>query len=287
MKNIRHEHLIRLFDNQEPLTFAYKKSRENPDSHSLHINNYIEVFVYISGDVDYIVGDSYYTLKKGDVIVINPHEVHKAVVKTSEIYERFYILIPIPTFSKLTYDPLQKFLNRRENSSAVITLPSKAAEEIERSLYSIDSLCETGGDSKTLAAFGEIIRLMCIIDSYATNENPTSQSPAKVLPLLIKDTLSHIDRNLTEILSVSDIADSLHVSLPYMSTLFKKYIGVNINSYIRVRRVALAKRLLDDGASVTDACFDSGFHDCSYFIKCFKRYIGVTPLKYANARRKL
>jgi methylphosphotriester-DNA--protein-cysteine methyltransferase len=65
-----------------------------------------------------------------------------------------------------------------------------------------------------------------------------------------------------------------------MSALFSKHIGVTVREYLRIRKVGLAKQLLDGGASVTFACYESGFGDCSYFIKCFKQYTGLTPLQY-------
>ena len=287
MERILHENRLKLSKTQEPLTFVYKKSCESPDSHALHINNYVEVFIYISGDVDYIVGESYYTLKQGDIILINPHEVHKAVVKSTAVYERFYILIPVDAFLGLTFDPLQKILNRPENASAVVSLSASEWSIIKPLLYSIDRLVTNGGDSESLAACSKIIELMCTVDACGQTAKNEQTRNVGQLPLLIKDALGYIDRNLTEIPSVADIADRLHVTLPYLSSMFKAHIGVNINSYIRIRRVAFAKRLLDDGATVTEACFDSGFSDCSYFIKCFRQHIGTTPLKYSQSRRKI
>lgn len=287
MERILHENRLKLSKTQEPLTFVYKKSCEGPDSHSLHINNYVEVFIYISGDVDYIVGESYYTLKEGDIILINPHEVHKAVVRSTAVYERFYILIPVDAFLGLTFDPLQKILNRPENASAVVSLSASEWSIIKPLLYSIDRLVTDGGDRESLAAYGKIIELMCTVDTCGQTAKTNETQNIGQLPLLIRDTLSYIDRNLTEIPSVADIADRLHVTLPYLSSMFKAHIGVNINSYICMRRVAFAKRLLDDGATVTEACFDSGFSDCSYFIKCFRQHIGTTPLKYSQSRRKI
>ena len=34
------------------------------------------------------------------------------------------------------------------------------------------------------------------------------------------------------------------------------------------------------GKSITEAAFNSGFNDLSYFCKVFKRYKGLTPKEY-------
>lgn len=74
----------------QPITFCYSKSSESPKDHVLHINQFYEIYIYIRGDTDYIVRDSYFPLKYGDIIIVNPYEVHKAVLKSDDLYERFY-----------------------------------------------------------------------------------------------------------------------------------------------------------------------------------------------------
>ena len=53
--------------------------------------------------------------------------------------------------------------------------------------------------------------------------------------------------------------------------------------WIQAKKIALAKDLLDKGADVTEACYECGFNDCSYFIRVFKKYVGMTPLTYKNS----
>ena len=70
----------------------------------------------------YIVSDKYYSLKSGDIIVITPQEVHKAVLRNNCLYERFYILVPVHMFSRFVFDPLEKMLNRSPGSPALVSL---------------------------------------------------------------------------------------------------------------------------------------------------------------------
>ena len=48
----------------------------------------------------------------------------------------------------------------------------------------------------------------------------------------------------------------------------------------RPEQVQAAVRLLDEGASVQEACDRSGFSDCSRFIAQFRAHCGRTPLQY-------
>lgn len=57
-----------------------------------------------------------------------------------------------------------------------------------------------------------------------------------------------------------------------------------MTDYLISRKLACAKGLLEGGADVTEACFASGFHDISYFIKKIQRADGrdaaFLPQKY-------
>ena len=54
----------------------------------------------------------------------------------------------------------------------------------------------------------------------------------------------------------------------------------------QISSLCLAKRILEQGASVTEACYESGFNDCSYFIKCFRKSVGFTPYQYRKQVQK-
>ena len=51
---------------------------------------------------------------------------------------------------------------------------------------------------------------------------------------------SHIKERIT----IEDLADVLGVSASYLSRLFKKEVGVSVSSYIRKRKIEMAKNLL-------------------------------------------
>jgi AraC-like DNA-binding protein len=68
-----------------------------------------------------------------------------------------------------------------------------------------------------------------------------------------------------------------------LSAVFRKHIGVPLVSYLQARKIALAKQLLEEGRSVTYACYESGFSDCSYFIMRFHKKFGMTPYKYQRS----
>ena len=186
---------LQLITGKSPITFTHIDDFDSPENHKLHINNYIEVYVYISGDADYIVGDSYYSLKRGDIIVINPQEVHKVVLKNDCQYERFYMLIPINTFEKYVFNPLNKILNRSPNTPALVSLPADEREKALDFLYKTSELCRGfHNDNTQMIAYSLIIRFLCLLNSNLSESTDESAKKSHI-PKLLSEVLVYINQN--------------------------------------------------------------------------------------------
>lgn len=105
-------------------------------------------------------------------------------------------------------------------------------------------------------------------------------------PKVIQQAVEYIARNLSNPMTVEDIADNVGMSRSHLSTLFKKKLGCGIHSFIEERRLQLAKQLLT-GAAVTiqEVGERVGIQDAKYFSKWFKRCTGVTPSEYRNEQK--
>ena len=101
---------------------------------------------------------------------------------------------------------------------------------------------------------------------------------------VVKKTVSLIAYDLSADLSPGRLAEMVGVSLPYLSTLFKKETGSTLGEYIRERRMKYAARLLKDATlQVQSVALAVGIQDVQYFSKMFKAYSGFSPIEY---RRK-
>ncbi len=83
--------------------------------------------------------------------------------------------------------------------------------------------------------------------------------------------------------NISNLADTLHLSLSYLSTVFKTSTQQNISSYLSSKRLERAQELLRDASiPIKDVCFSSGYDDPRYFAKFFKKHTGMTPSEFRN-----
>jgi AraC-like DNA-binding protein len=78
-------------------------------------------------------------------------------------------------------------------------------------------------------------------------------------------------------LSLSVVARDAGMSLFHFARVFSELEGQPPHRFLSQVRLAHAHAMLRAGASVTDACFASGFGSLSHFVTTFRRHFGVTP----------
>ena len=88
----------------------------------------------------------------------------------------------------------------------------------------------------------------------------------------------YIKNNLTEKITLSDIAWHLHCSTVTLTEHFKKEFGITIMEYVTKKRMQLAERLLiTTDKTLGEIALMSGFSDVEYFSRVFKRYHSTPP----------
>ena len=107
--------------------------------------------------------------------------------------------------------------------------------------------------------------------------------PRTAAPVLaeLDAAISYVARNLDGKIMQTDVAKICGLSPFQFSRLFKRRYEMTFQEYVQRMRIAEARRMLEHpGASVTDVCFNVGFHDLSYFTRTFQRYVGEAPSHY-------
>ena len=86
-----------------------------------------------------------------------------------------------------------------------------------------------------------------------------------------------------EKLTLTDIAQAVHVSSGYLSRFYKAQSGENLFDTINSLRIQKAKELLEGGnKKIYEIAKETGFDDTAYFSKVFKKYAGCPPKEYEH-----
>lgn len=96
-----------------------------------------------------------------------------------------------------------------------------------------------------------------------------------------KEMITYIRQNYTREISLQEFGMQFHLSEKYVSRYFKEHFHITLSQYINHLRLEHARQLLQESTvPVTEVALQSGYQNVSYFIRCFKKMYGVSPLKY-------
>ena len=88
---------------------------------------------------------------------------------------------------------------------------------------------------------------------------------------------NYLDRNMCHKM----VKDKFDISFSYISRVFNDAMDYSFLEYLNRKRINHAKKLLSNPATtILKAGEQSGYNDISTFIKCFKKYEGITPGEY-------
>ena len=248
---------------------------------NFHLHNLFEIYFFISGDVRYFIENKVYDLKYGDMLVLNSNEIHKPTVLSANCYERIVIHFDpfiVQAFNSPTFNLLKCFTDRGKGEQNKIHLNGHQIEEMLKMLNRIEELNGDSQRGSEILRLTYMIELLVYINTIFSNTKAPKESVGvneRLVPVL-----EYIDKNLSEDLSLDTLGKVFYINGVYLNRLFKKLTGSSIHSYIIYKRISLAKRLLLDGDTVTDACMKSGFNDYSNFTRMFKKTVGKTPKEF-------
>ena len=275
-----YEYNIYAAKNALPIYFVHNGTVGDMDNHVLHMHESMELYFFIAGDHKYVVDNTIYDLSYGDIIIINPGEIHKVLPLSETAYERFFFRIDCNLFENMHFDPLAELLNRPDGVGNLLVLDKKDKDEVISMLYEISSYIRGEEQNVQFRVYSLIMRILDIIVRNKSQIQDYTGSADCRKPELVERILEYISENVRNIESVTKISDALGKTPQYISSYFSKYMGIPLKSYIQIKKIALAKSMLIAGSNVTETCFACGFNDCSYFIRIFSKYAGMTPAAY-------
>jgi AraC-like DNA-binding protein len=123
-----------------------------------------------------------------------------------------------------------------------------------------------------------------IAATYGTFSAKTAHKEWGLSVRQFRHALEYIEANLSEDVSLANIADACAASVSSLARGFKTTLGVTPHRWVLNRRIALAQRLIyESGTPLSEVAVCCGFADQSHLTRVFMRHVGSSP---ATWRRK-
>ena len=259
--------------------FHYKEPR--PDGVEVHHHDFYEVYFLLKGEVEYWVDGRILRLQPGDLLLINPMELHRPIVNAkSPVYERIVLWIQKNYLESLSENGRlsrcfdQSLPNLIGPDAAQRTQLASKLHELVRETYNRDY-------ENDLCAYGLFLQIMVQINRLALRtENITREE--EQLSDLVRQTLHYISGHIGENLTLEDLASAFYVSKYHLSHTFSREMGVSIHRYIMLRRLLMARQLLLTGVAAGQVCRTCGFSDYTSFYRAFKNEYGISPKAFSG-----
>ncbi|MBO5223081.1 MAG: exo-alpha-sialidase [Clostridia bacterium] len=133
--------------------------------------------------------------------------------------------------------------------------------------------CFENGESRDENTLGEIIDIV-----KNARENVDVD--------IVKDIKRFINENLSEDLSVEEIAKRLNVSYYYLCHVFKKKTDKTISEYRNEKRMEKAVKLLISSVDkISIIAQECGFNNLGYFTEIFSKIVGCAPTEFREKNK--
>ncbi|MCD9023542.1 helix-turn-helix domain-containing protein [Cohnella sp. NL03-T5] len=247
--------------------------------HPMHKHSFFEVCYVVQGRGVYLEAGMSYSLEPGSIFMSRPERLHQIQ------YGRDMIMLFVgfdvdkkncTANSLMIYDILK-------NTGHVLVHANSASY----TAYVWKALWEQASDPPL--HFNSILNQLSLALLCSFHQSFTIRQKSRA-PLrdrefsncLIDQAKQFIQDNLSQDISVEDIANYLYISRRHLTRLFMEE-GISFTSYLLEKRIERACELLHNKhILIKDILESTGFHSVHYFTRIFTREVGITPARYRD-----
>lgn len=254
-----------------------------------HFHDTYELYYLLEGQRYYFIDKETYLVKKGDVILVKPNQIHKTSQAANSCHNRILL--------QITGEMLDPFLKKNgvatlaelyAAGNSIIAIPENDRKKIEIPMLQIIEELTKKKKNYQLMVRLRLMELLIQLSRYRPaaafyQENQKVQSIKHQKVNEVADyLLNHPETSET----LEGLAKRFYISKSYLSRIFKEVTSFTVNEYINVNRIKKAQNLLiHSDYSVTEISEMLGFESITYFERVFRKYADDAPLKYRKKHR--
>lgn len=248
-----------------------------------HWHTSLELLFILEGTIEVLTNTNKYTLDEGDLILFNNNEVHSIQSKQSNVILALQISKDfLIDECGLNHEIVFKCISTNECDSN-----KKTFDDIRILLakmmwfYSKD---EKINKLKIKSLLFDLVHIFCI--KFSVTKMLSEKGKLKNLDRLYRIT-QYMGKNYTKDITLSEVAEMEGLSPQYLSSFFKRYMGISFLKYLNSIRLKNAVNdLIFTDLTIIDIAFKNGFFNIKSFNNTFKSMYGDSPSKYRKIIRQ-
>ncbi|UCS91859.1 AraC family transcriptional regulator [Echinicola marina] len=254
---------------------------------NLHYHSETQIMVILEGEGTYFVGDAIGNFKAGDIFILGSNLPHffrsdksyyeenthlrskniSIIFSLESLGEKFLELPEFYAIKQLLHYSKRGLMVQGNARTKLYQSANKMLHKkgIERLIYLLKQLHK-------LSRSNELMALSHI--NFDHEPKPTDTKKVNTVINFIMD-------NFSKDITLAEVANVANLSVNAFCRFFKQHTRKTFSQFLNEIRIGHAcKQLIEEGYSVKEVAFDSGYYNISYFNRQFKSITGYTPSQY-------
>ena len=256
----------------------------------IHWHNDLEINLIREGEAVFQVYQKSYRVRTGEGFLLNRNVPHSCSSPGNE-HVRYSTILVRPDFlygdfgSDVERKCFQPFLQNSAIPCIHLTGFDENGKEILQKLNQVEEAFDRKRFCYELKIKGLLCEAFAMI-LYGHRQELTKFVPTNLQELeRLEKMLNYLNMHFTEVISLQDLADQVHLSREVCCRLFKKMTGKTITGYLEEYRVNKSFSLVQSGQySMTQITEMVGFSNPSRFASAFRKRFGCNPGEYNSVK---
>ena len=256
-----------------------------------HYHPEIELIYFIKGRTSGVIGEGFYQFEEGDLALLGTNFPH--VLQEDKEFSRLYPECqPFGLIIQFTEGFLGNDFLQKPELFAINQLLKKARRGIAFDVDVVEKVSTTLLNMHAMSETRKLLSLLDVLTILSETEGYRYLTPKDYVydHTHDEDRMHCVNRyvyqHFPEKISIRDIAMIANMTESSFCRYFKTRTLKSFTKFLNEVRISYACKLLNnESSSVTDACFESGFTNLSYFNRQFKTVMKMSPKAYKNWKR--
>lgn len=224
-----------------------------------HCHGQFEMIAVVAGDINIVLEGKSYRLTKNQAIIIPPLSYHSVTANEKGSYRRITVMFDISAIPEVLQSEFAK--SRQE-----MVIPFSPH---------IDQLRDVciKAEPSFYTPLIQSLMVQIFYDTIAESKRPTGME----VDVFLQKALRYIDQNLHKKILLDDLAKHTARSKSSFCHLFESKMHISPKQYILQKKLALANKLIEEGAPAVTAAAQVGYENYSNFYRLYRKNLGKSP----------